>query len=227
MLGLEPQRLGEVAFEVGGALAGDAVDEIERDVVESGITESVHGASDVIRRRATLEHREEPRLEALRAERDAVHTARPEKPSELGRHGLRIRLDRQLVRDWKPVEQALELTSSRERRGATPEEDRLHRLREHAALECELGEQRVDVRPVLLLAADDGDEVAVSAAVRAERKVHVEMPHAHAFAHRASPPEAASHAWRTRFGARSAHASSTSSRTSSRSAAGSATSTIG
>ena len=48
MLRLERQRLGEIRSEVGGALAGDAVEEIERDVVESGITESVHGASDVV-----------------------------------------------------------------------------------------------------------------------------------------------------------------------------------
>ena len=38
VLRLERERLGEVALEVGGALAGDAVDEIERDVVKSGIT---------------------------------------------------------------------------------------------------------------------------------------------------------------------------------------------
>ena len=56
MLRLERERLGEVALEVGGALARDAVDEIERDVVESGITKTVHGATDVVGPRAPLEH---------------------------------------------------------------------------------------------------------------------------------------------------------------------------
>ena len=37
VLGLERQGIGEVACEVGGLLARDAVDEIERDVVNSGI----------------------------------------------------------------------------------------------------------------------------------------------------------------------------------------------
>ena len=43
MLGLERERLGEVGLEVGGPLARDPVDEIEGDVVESGISENVHG----------------------------------------------------------------------------------------------------------------------------------------------------------------------------------------
>jgi hypothetical protein len=43
------------------------------------------------------------------------------------------------------------------------------------SLELELREQRVDVRRVLAPASDDGDEVAVAAAVRAERQVDVEV----------------------------------------------------
>ena len=76
VLGLERDRLVEVALEVGGALARDPVDEIERDVVESGITKTVDGAPDGVRPRAPLERREQLRLEALRAERDAVTPAR-------------------------------------------------------------------------------------------------------------------------------------------------------
>ena len=49
-------------------------------------------------------------------------------------------------------------------------------LREHPPLQLELREQRVDVRRVLLVPPDDRDEVAVPAAVRAERQVHVEVP---------------------------------------------------
>src|SRR5207249_795874 len=46
---LQRERGVEVAVEIGGALAGDAVDEVKRDVVKTGITESVVGASDVVR----------------------------------------------------------------------------------------------------------------------------------------------------------------------------------
>ena len=38
MLRLERERRTQIALEVGGALAGHPVDEIERDVVKSGIT---------------------------------------------------------------------------------------------------------------------------------------------------------------------------------------------
>ena len=48
MLGLERQGLGEVALEIGGALAGNPVDEVERNVVESGITENIHSVSDIV-----------------------------------------------------------------------------------------------------------------------------------------------------------------------------------
>ncbi len=74
MLGLERESIGEVGVEVGGALAGDAVDEIERDVVKTGITETVHGAPDVFRACAALEHLQEPRLERLRAKRHTIDT---------------------------------------------------------------------------------------------------------------------------------------------------------
>ena len=47
--------------------------------------------------------------------------------------------------------------------------------REHPPLTLQLDEQRIDVGAVLLVPADDGDEVAVAAAVRAERQVHVEV----------------------------------------------------
>src|SRR5205814_1041245 len=52
----ERDRLGEVALEVGGALARDAVDEIERDVVKSGIAKKVHRLPDDIGSRASLEN---------------------------------------------------------------------------------------------------------------------------------------------------------------------------
>ena len=68
MLGLERQGVREVRFEVGGALAGDPVDEIERDVVETGITESLHCAPDVVRTGNALQHFEQMRPKRLRTE---------------------------------------------------------------------------------------------------------------------------------------------------------------
>ena len=68
VLGLQRQRVAQVGVEVGGALAGDSVDEIQRDVVKPGIAKSVDGSSDVVRAGLPVEHLEQPRPEALRAE---------------------------------------------------------------------------------------------------------------------------------------------------------------
>jgi hypothetical protein len=42
-------------------------------------------------------------------------------------------------------------------------------------LEGQLGEERIDIGGVLAAPADDGDEVAVPAAMRAEREMNVEV----------------------------------------------------
>ena len=68
VLRLERQGLGEVACQVGGALAGDPVDEIEGDVVKTGITKMVERTPDVVGSGNAVEHLEEVRLEALRPE---------------------------------------------------------------------------------------------------------------------------------------------------------------
>ncbi len=64
----------------------------------------------------------------------------------------------------------------------------------NAALQLQLAEHRRDVRRVLPLAPDGGDEVAVAAAVHAERHVHVEVPgaSAHFFPSRLSTARKAS-----------------------------------
>ena len=178
MLRLEREGVTEVGGEIGGALAGNPVDEVERDVVKLGITKMMHGASDVVRSGNALEHAQQLRLEGLRAERDPGHAGGAQRVRELRGHRLRVRLDRHLGRRRQRLEQPHELRQRGERRRAAAEEDRLELRREQRALELELPEQRVDVRPVLLAAADDGDEVAVPAAVRAERQVHVEVPRA-------------------------------------------------
>src|SRR5207253_7231475 len=62
-----------------------------------------------------------------------------------------------------------------EGRRAAAEEDRLQLWREQLALELQLRQQRVDVRRVLSVPSDDGDEVAVAAPMRAERQMDVEV----------------------------------------------------
>src|SRR5207253_4339056 len=59
VLRLEREGVVEVGGEIGGALAGDPVDEIEGDVVKSGITEMMHGTPDVVRTGNALEHPQE------------------------------------------------------------------------------------------------------------------------------------------------------------------------
>src|SRR6185312_17063689 len=162
MLRPERERLTEVCLQRGGALAGDAVDEIERDVVKSGITEMVEGTADGVRTGNAIEYLEQLGLEALRAERDAVDPCAAQEPRERRRHRLRVRLDGDLLCPRQGLEQPSQRVRLRERRRPTAEEDRLHLRREQVALELELGHQRVNVRRVLSLPAHDGDEVAVA-----------------------------------------------------------------
>ena len=89
----ERQSLREVVVEVGGLLARDPVDEIERDVVERGITKSMNGAPDVVRTGNALEHLEQARCERLRSERDPRDAAFAQQRRQLGRDRLRVRLD--------------------------------------------------------------------------------------------------------------------------------------
>jgi hypothetical protein len=71
----ECERFIDVVLEVGGALAGDPVQKIQRDVVKTGITQMVERAPDVVRAGPALEHTQEVRTESLRAERDAGHSS--------------------------------------------------------------------------------------------------------------------------------------------------------
>ena len=171
VLGLERERLGEVALEVGGALARDAVDEIERDVVESGITQD--GERRAGRRRAAQRDRARRRRRGwkrLRAERDAVDAAaRAAAPAS---SGVTVSGFASTVTSPRAGSAASRRSSARglgERRRAAAEEDRLELRREQAALELELARAaRRRSAPCSSAAADDGDEVAVAAA-RARR----------------------------------------------------------
>ena len=125
MLGLERDRLREVALEVGHALAGNAVDQVERDVVEAGFPQRRHGGADVLRARAPLERLEQVRLEALRAERDAVDPVLAEQRGEAGRDGLGVGLDRRLGGVRQAGEQARERGGLGDGRRAAAEEDRV------------------------------------------------------------------------------------------------------
>ena len=131
--------------------------------------------ADVVGARLPLERLEQVGLEALRSERDPVDAVLAEERRQGRRDRLRVGLDGRLRRGGKPGEQTGERRGLRERRRAAAEEDRLDLGREQAALQLELGEQGVDVAAVLAVVAGDGDEVAVAAAVRAEREVHVEV----------------------------------------------------
>ena len=78
----ERERLVEVARQIGGALAGNAVQEVERNVVKRGITKMVERAPDGLGTGAPLERDEEMGPEALRSERDAVDAGPPQKRRE-------------------------------------------------------------------------------------------------------------------------------------------------
>ena len=76
------------------------------------------------------------------------------------------------------VQQAAKLAWLREGRCPAAEEHGVELGREQRALELELGKQCIDVGTVLGAPADDRDEVAVPAPVRAERQVDVEVARA-------------------------------------------------
>src|SRR6266705_6632379 len=109
MLRPERERFAEVGFEIGGALARDPVEEIERDVVKADITESMEGAPDVVRPRPPLEHLEQLRLEALRPERHAGYARVAQREGELRRNRLRVRLYRNVIRAGQGFAQPYEL----------------------------------------------------------------------------------------------------------------------
>src|SRR4029079_16070200 len=93
VLRCERRSLRKIVVEIGGLLARDPVDEIERDVVETGITKSMERTSDVVRSGNALENLEQARCERLRAERDPGDAALTENRRKLRGHGLRVRLD--------------------------------------------------------------------------------------------------------------------------------------
>ena len=78
----------------------------------------------------------------------------------------------------KSVEQASERVGLGEGRRTAAEEDGLDLVRQRAALELELRQQRVDVVAVLAVVARHGDEIAVAAAMGAEGQVDVEVARA-------------------------------------------------
>src|SRR5439155_26112916 len=107
-------------------------------------------------------------------------TVSREKVRELAREGLGVGLDRQLGRPGQRGEQTLERGRRGQARRAAAEVHALQVRREQRALEGELAEERIDVPAVVAVVADDGDEIAVAAARRAEGKVDVEVAGARA-----------------------------------------------
>jgi hypothetical protein len=176
VLRLEGDGVCEVRLEIGGALARNAVDEIERDVVETGITKSVHCPPDVVRTGNAFQRLQEVRPERLRADGDTGDAVPPEEFRQLGRDGLRVGLDGQLVDTGKRAEHTGERRRLREGRRPPAHEDGLDASREAPALLLELGEECVRIRAMLLPPADGRHEVAVPAPVDAEREMDVEVP---------------------------------------------------
>src|SRR5215204_3919256 len=147
----------------------------------------VESAPDVAGPSPALEHREKARLEALHTERYSGDASLPEPKGEFGCDRLGIRLDGHLARTWKRAEQALEFPRLRERRRAAAEKDSLERRGKRDPFEIELCERGIDVGGVTVVPAHERDEVAVTAPMRTERQVNVEMSHARLGAHRLSP----------------------------------------
>src|SRR5512133_1579950 len=133
----------------------------------------VEGAPDVVRSGNAVEYAKQLRLEGLGAEGDAVDAVAAQELSELRRHRLRVRLDRDLRRTRERRQQAFQLAGLGEGRGDRAKEDglELRRVQVKLELELELGQQPVHVGGVLPAAPDNGDEIAVPAAVGAEREV--------------------------------------------------------
>ena len=128
------------------------------------------------------------RLEALGAERDPVDAVLPQQRGEAGRDGLGVRLDRYLARPSASAASRRASAAGSVNVGVPPPRKTVSSIaREMAALELQLGEQRVDVAAVLAVVSDDGDEVAVAAPVGAERQVHVEVADAPVISSRRRP----------------------------------------
>ena len=175
MLGPKRKRLLYVGFELGGSLPRDPVDEIQGNVVKSGIAKMVKGAPDVVRSGNAVEHPQELRLKGLCTEGDPVDAVPAQQGRECRGHRLWVRLDRDLGGRRQRCQEALELAWVGEGRRPAAEKDRLELRRQQLALELELGKQPVHVGGVLPAPADDGDEVAVAAPVGAEREMDVQM----------------------------------------------------
>ena len=86
MVGLQRQQAVEVGSEERAALAGDAVDEVEREVVDARRAQRRHGRAHALRHGAPLQHRQQAGVEALGTQRDAA-AARRQHPGERGVDG--------------------------------------------------------------------------------------------------------------------------------------------
>ena len=171
MLRPERERVGEIGVELGGALAGDAVDEVERDVVKSGITKMMHGASDVVGPAAA---RARAAARAGTSARRARRDSRPRRAAARASSGVTVSGFASTVTSPRGRQRASSRTSSGSavKVGVPPPRNTVSSSGEHVALQLELAQQRIDVRPVLIpRRPTDRDEVAVAAAMGAERQV--------------------------------------------------------
>ncbi len=178
---------------VGQGLARGAVDEVERDV-EARVARPRDDVGDAARVVRAVEGREDVRHRRLHPEAHAREARVGERVQRLGAHRVRVRLGRDLdaLREAPglpdPPEQAGQVVGRQHRRGTAPEEHGGHGspaqpgVVEHAGREVELAQRRVRVRDLRRAPAQLGRrvrvEVAVPAAHRAERDVHVDAERA-------------------------------------------------
>ena len=149
MLRLELERLGEIALEVGDALARDPVDQVERDVVEAGVAEGRDGGANIVGARAPLERSSRCgwKLCAPSETRSTPCSRRSAASSVVTVSGFASTVVS--AAGGKRREQSCKRGGLGERRCAAAEEDGLDLVREQRALELQFCKERVDVATVL------------------------------------------------------------------------------
>ena len=175
VLGLQRECLVDVAVELGAAHARHAEEQVEREVRHARSPQAADRLAHALGGGAPLEHLE------LRVRRTTARRATPARrgaasaaaSSSSTVSGLTSTVTSGAA--GRPSSSAPSRPRAEQRRRAAADEHRLERGREPLALLCQLGQHGRDVALVQRAVARHGHEVAVAAAVRAERDVHVEV----------------------------------------------------
>ena len=177
MVGLQRQRILEVAGQVRLALPRNPKDQVEVEVIHPSLPQNPHRDPHLVGGRPPLEGLQQAGTEALGAQRHTVHATLDQHLS-LGRGDrLGVAFDGQLAGGRQRGQQPAQGRVGQKRRRAAADEHRARRRRPPP----QLLDQRVHVaigHPIRR--PGHGDEVAVAAAVCAERHVQVQVLHAQA-----------------------------------------------